>query len=323
MPDETGLLRRVMVPLDGSPLAERALVPAARLAEAAGAQLRLVTVKPPASTVSLPPERRHAVETVDEFLEKGLRDYLTTQVAALPATMRHPVQIAILDGWPPESLAAHAHATGVDLIVMTTHGRGGFSRFWLGSVADELLRRTGCPILLLRANGSERDGEFRRILVALDGSPASEALLPPVLQIAALHPGARCMLACVVEPPAPLLFRMAGASPQARQRWADEARESATARLEHLAEPLRKQGVTVEVRVVVGEGISERIVEVAVEDRSDLIVMGTYGARGLERLVLGSVADKVLRASATAVLVVPLGHKLGESRTMAEPQSQG
>ncbi|MGH7499393.1 MAG: universal stress protein [Gemmatimonadales bacterium] len=320
MPDETRVFRKVMVPLDGSPLAERALVPAAKLAERAGAQLLLVTVKPPASTVRLPPESRRAHERVDDFLEKRLRGYLAAQVAALPATMSHPVQIAVLDGWAPESLAAHAHAADIDLIIMTTHGRGGASRFWLGSVADELLRRTSCPVLLLREGGAGADGEFQRILVALDGSLLSEALLPPALAIAALHKEGRCTLVHVVEPPPSLLFRMAGLSSLAGQRWTDDQRESATSHFAHLADRLRHSGVPAEVRVVVGEGVGEHIVSVIEEVHNDLTVVGTYGARGLERIVLGSVADKVVRGSAAAVLVVPLWHVSGESRTVARPR---
>ncbi len=323
MPDEIRVFRNVMVPLDGSPLAERALATGARLAESAGAQLRLVTVKPPASTVSMPHDGLRAYGSAAEFLEKSLGDYLTAQASALPTTLSRPVETVVLSGWAPESLAAYAHARDIDLVVMTSHGRGGFSRFWLGSVADELLRRVGCPVLLLRGDATNRDGGFRRIMIALDGSPPSEALLPPALAIAALYPEAHCILAQVVEPPAPLFFRMAGASPQVIQRWADEARESATSRLEHLAIRLGKRGVEVEVRVVVGEGVGERIVELAAETRCDLTVVGTYGARGLERIVLGSVVDKVVRGSATAVLVVPLRHAAGESRTVAEGRSGG
>ena len=98
------------------------------------------------------------------------------------------------------ALAAHARASHAQLVVLTTHGRGGFERAWLGSVADEMSRVSPVPILLVRPEPAKAPGRFRRILVPLDGSPLAEAILDHAIRIARLEPEAEIVLLDVVQP---------------------------------------------------------------------------------------------------------------------------
>ncbi len=202
---------------------------------------------------------------------------------------------ALIRGSAPSALAAYADEHKIDLVVMTTHGRGGLSRFWLGSVADRLLRRIATPVLLLRPGSTSPPGQFHCVLIALDGSPRSEASIAPALPLARTTAGTRLVLAHVLEPTPTLLG----------PAWVEEECRRITEHFEQLANRLRMRGYTATVRVVTGEGTAARIHALARLEGADLIVVGTHAARGAERLILGSVADKVVRGATQPVLVVP------------------
>lgn len=294
--------RTLLVPLDGSALAEQALVPAAQLAKSAGASLHLAMVEPPVSVMAMAQERSGDVApTSADELRLGYRQYLVTMAEAVCTTHGVRTGWALLAGWPPRSLAAFVREHHIDLVVMTTHGRGGVSRFWLGSVADELLRSVTSPVLLFRP-GNAPPSHFERILIAVDGSAASEEALEPGAAAGLLREGSRITLAQVVEPPSGMLSRTLLLP--TFDRTAME-REAATARLAQLAKQLREGGLAADVKVVIGAGVAAQILELARAEGSDLIVVGTHGAGGVERLLLGSVADKVVRGATQPVLVVP------------------
>jgi nucleotide-binding universal stress UspA family protein len=259
-------LRALLVPLDGSRLAEQAVPVAAMLARLTGARLHFATAQPPLAE----------------------RDYLARNAEAVGTTHGVQTSTAILRGPAPLALAAYVEDQAIDLVVMTTHGRGGVSRLWLGSVADQLLRRTTAPVLLLRAGQATPSAGFHCILVGLDGSPESEAALGPALSLAATTPGSRVVLTQVIDPPVAELEMGPAAG------W-----------LEHLAHRVRLKGIPATARVLTGANVAERIHQLARATEADLVVVGTHATRGIERLALGSVADKVVRGADRAVLVVP------------------
>jgi nucleotide-binding universal stress UspA family protein len=237
-------------------------------------------------------------------LRAPLREYLVTTADELSTTHGLRTSWALLAGWPPRSLAAYVLQNHIDLVVMTTHGRGGFSRFWLGSVADELLRRVSSPVLLFRPSEAPPTA-FDRILIALDGSAASEAALESSLASGLLSQGSRITLAHVVESAAVTLSRLPRLPTLDFPDRTEVVRKAATARLEQIATRMRGGELPTDVKVVIGPGVAEQILELAASEGSDLIIVGTHGARGVERLLLGSVADKVVRGATQPVLVVP------------------
>jgi len=166
------MIRTILVPLDGSPMAEQALAPACRLAHQTGAGLVLLRAAPfgADSAASMSPPR---------VTKQVAQDYL--------ATIQHrlrdegiPVQTEALHTDPVGAIAYAARFHGADLIMMTTHGRTGFGKLMLGSVADQLLHETTVPLLLIRVTHEQAAGAvapFKRILVPLDGSKFSETAL--------------------------------------------------------------------------------------------------------------------------------------------------
>jgi nucleotide-binding universal stress UspA family protein len=294
---DSARVRTILVPLDGSDFAEDAIPVAADLAKRWGATVEFATVEPPLSTAVMSYDSPDAVMLTQDDLQEELHQYVASKADAVRTTHGIHASERVLRGLPAPALARHIDAHKIDLVVMTTHGRGGLSRFWLGSVADQLLRRSKVPVLLLRPGSTTAPGQFHRVLVALDGSPQSETVLDPAATLAGMTPGSMVVLVRVIDPP------LWTARPELEQA----ARRVAAHQLEGLAQRLRLRGTPVTVRVESGPTVAARILESADAVEADLIVVGTHGARGVERLVLGSVADKVVRGANRAVLVAPCG----------------
>lgn len=303
----------MLVPLDGSSLAEQALPCAGTLAHRSGMRVHLVTVFQPLP-VFLTRLAGSEEPLADPGLEQERRDqftqYLKETAEALGTTHGVETTFALLDGDPPRELAEHARLRHVGLIVMTTHGHSGVQRFWLGSAADRLLRRVNVPVLLLRSGTEPHPTEFRHLLVALDGSSEGEKVLEPAIGLGSLCRSSQITLVQVVEPPIPLITRMALSPARMRPHWRELEENGARSYLARVASGLRARGLEAKTEMIFARGAGEEIAQCARRLGADLIVVGTHGARGIERMLLGSVADKVIRAAQQAVLVVPT-HKEG------------
>lgn len=196
---------------------------------------------------------------------------------------------------------------GADLIVMTTHGRGPLSRSWLGSVADELVRRATKPILLVRPQEKARDLSvepvLRHILVPLDGSALAEKVLESAVALGSLFE-AHYLLAHIYEPLLDTsLDSVNDAAAADSEPTIEELRARAQDYLNRVAERLQQEGKTVQTQVVLGQHPASGILDTAQRSAVDLIALETHGRRGLSRLLLGSVADKVIRGASLLVLI--------------------
>ncbi len=241
------------------------------------------------------------------------REYL----ASLSRRMGLPEGLAIdhvqLEGDPGPALEGEVRRGRDDMVVMATHGRGTFSRMWLGSVADFLVRHLEVPVLMLRPDTPQVEGggdpsatlPFGHVLIPLDGSELAERILEPALELmrlSAVRPS-KVTLLTVVEPvlgggEAGLPFAVP-LDPALLQ----EHRAIAERRLRVVAERLSAGGVVVDTQVVSAAGAGAAIAAEAGRLGARLIAMTTHGERGLRRLVLGSVADKVVRSSHIPTLV--------------------
>jgi nucleotide-binding universal stress UspA family protein len=299
-----GGFHSILVPLDGHPLAEQALPVGRQVARRCGATLHLVTVQPPMSPLVLTSDVAAMAQEIEEDTAQAMRAYVE-RVAAMARCDDVTIASALLEGPPAECLAAYVRDHGIELVVMTTHGRGGLSRIWLGSVADRLLRTVDVPVLLLRARDIPQPVDYRRVLVAV-GERAELELIEPALTLGAVAGATSYVLVHVIEPPPPILPPVPVQAPLLGLEWIRARHDAAMGYLAPLAERLSEHGLSVETRVMVGGPVAAEILELARTTGADLIAMGTHGRRGLERLVLGSVADKVVRGGDTPVLVTPL-----------------
>jgi nucleotide-binding universal stress UspA family protein len=172
--------RSLLVPLDGSHFSEHALLAAAGIARRQGVTLMVVRVVP-----SSPAGERKNVEAADAQALQEARTYLRGVVHRLAGAMQVQAHDCVLNGEVVDSLLEYVGAQAIDLVVITTHRRRGLSRLWLGSIADELLRRLPIPLLLVRPQKSlpeySRKETFRNVLIPLDGSPEAKEIVNPVL----------------------------------------------------------------------------------------------------------------------------------------------
>ena len=167
------VFRSIVVPVDGSSLAEGAIPYALALAERTQSKVRFVLVHPG----QYPP-----------LLIDSARVYLAELTERFRTRMGASLTSIILNGPAASSLVQHVRDIGADLVVMTTHGRSGIERAWLGSVADEMIRSIEVPVIVLRprTDGTFPAFDMREILVPLDGSPLAETALGPAAVLAKL-----------------------------------------------------------------------------------------------------------------------------------------
>jgi nucleotide-binding universal stress UspA family protein len=283
-------LATILVPLDGSALAERALPYAVHLARAAGGRLVLIRATPAAAR---------------DDAEAALAATAQRLVAA-----GAPVESQARTGEAGAVILEAARAGGADLIAMATHGRSGLGRWLYGSVADRVMRHAPVPVLLVSATCERRwppapppgaaPGPPRRLLVPLDGSGLAEEALGPAGALADAL-GAGLLLAQAVPFPV-----VAYGSEQEYASYADDPdAEVGAAReyLEEVAAPLRAAGRDVEVRVEAGM-VVPTLARIERERDVEGVAMATHGRSGLARVVLGSVATGVLQLAHVPVLAV-------------------
>lgn len=299
------MLKTILVPVDGSRFAESALGHARRLARASGATIHLALVHHsiPAWNPAIGfPDGGAALER--ETREREER-YLAKLAAAVAAESGCEVKAAVLDGSPGEALVRHAGEVNADLVVMATHGRGPASRFWLGSTTDHVLRHVGVPLLAIRPlEGAEAGGatpSIRRILVPLDASERSRAVVEPAAELARLL-DAELLLLAVVEPAIGTMDPVLPFPSAIDPGVVESQRHEAQVRLDAVAAPLREGGLGVETRVAIAIGVAAAILEVLERDGVDMIAMSTHGEGGLRRAFVGSVTDKVIRGAQKPVL---------------------
>ena len=307
----------ILVPLDGSKAAEHALPTAVSLARRFEAALTIVHVHAPMWGVYGDGGLYDAL--LDRELRDGMKAYCDGMIQRLSAVTKASLSSVQLDGRAADAINRHAMDSGVDLIVMTTQGRGAMARFLLGSVADALVRQSQIPVLFVRPGESEADlnqaPEFGRMLIPLDGSQLAEQILEPATALAAATKAEVTLLRVVqqltADGYAPDSGRLSGLRPgllAQLQEMDRHERQRAEDHLNQLAEQLRQHSLNVQTRVISHSRPAAAILEDASAHGVDLIALATHGRGGLTRLLVGSVADKVLRGATTAVLVYrPVG----------------
>jgi nucleotide-binding universal stress UspA family protein len=253
-------------------------------------------------------------DPLETHIEKQRKAYLDGIRTRLEQEASVPVSAILSRGEIPAMLRATAQNEEADLIVMTTHARGAVGRFWLGSIADDLLRDCPVPILLVRPTEEPLDLKakpaMKHFLVPLDGSALAEQMLEPATALGELA-GADYTLLRVVKPVLPTPYPREGGTleeeaaamleriDQLQNQLENDAREY----LERVAVKLRGRGLTVRTRVAMEAQPGAAILHEAAASNADVIALATHGRRGLARLFLGSVADKVVRGSSVPVLV--------------------
>jgi nucleotide-binding universal stress UspA family protein len=217
--------------------------------------------------------------------------YLDSTARWLGAVSPVTICTSLVAGFEAGGILDHIGANRPDLIVMATHGRGAVGRLVLGSIADQLIRQSGVPVLLIHPPAEPRSVQLipepapQNILVPLDGSALAEQILPPATELARLFQSEITLL------------RVVESDGLAQREKAD-----AEAYLERMAARLLELDVPVRSRVVVGWQAAPVILDEA-NCNSDLVALATHGRGGLRRMLFGSIADQVVGGTVCPALV--------------------
>jgi nucleotide-binding universal stress UspA family protein len=283
------MFKKILVPLDGSQLSQRALEPALELSRQTGAELLLVRV-PTADTLSF---------AVSEAKQREIAQDALVYLETIRQSNDQPqlnIRTEVLDGDVASAIVDAARAEQVDLIVMSTHGYSGLTRWVLGSVTEKVLRSAPCPVMAIRAAR-----RLQRSLITLDGSPLAERAIEPGLSLAQSLKIEVTLLRCVpyIATNGELDEHERGLSRRLQEDLISEAKEYLQARSASSAH----SDLAIKTAVQIGSP-ADSILEYIETYGIDLIVMATHGRTGLKRWVYGSVTAKVLRSVSCSLLVI-------------------
>jgi nucleotide-binding universal stress UspA family protein len=314
------MFTRILVPLDGSDRAEQAIPVAARIARAANGTVILVQVTTFPSnffTEGKYPSQIYSEDLIEEG--KALAANYLYNVSKKPELVDLKTETRVEYGDAAQSILAAVEPLEVDLIAMCSHGYTGFKRWALGSVARKIIPHSSVPVLVLRDGGSTLSVKPPYALVALDGSPVSEEVLGPVIQLmAALAPSEEKTLHLIHVVELPLTYGRIGIHAYVNQ-MKEEVKRQSQAYLAAVAERFTHgdvSGLTVTTSIAVNVDVAEALVQVAQQQllaggHFDLVAMATHGRSGLQRLLMGSMTDHVMSATKLPMLVV---HPSGQSK---------
>lgn len=289
------MYKRILVPLDGSKLAELALPYVEELAGVFNSEVVLIGIFEPGES-----QYSHMYQLYIEKMAEAVRNRIKK------VGSRVIVRPVVLDGRPAEGIIDYAEKNDVSLIIMVSHGRSGIMSWTLGSVANKVLQRTGTPILLIRAKASQLEagaqGLFNRILVPLDGSDVGEVVLPHVRQLTEKLESEVILLQVVA--PGQHVHTVGGLD---YVRFAEQQIESMKAEAKEYLDKVSKRlagtkGI-MRSEVRVGDTAHE-IIKFADEANIRLVTISSHGRSGIRQWISGSITHKILHAGNTPILLV-------------------
>ena len=284
------MYKRLLVPLDGSKLAEAALAFAKQLSGRLKLDVTFLHIC--GSDESQFASMHHAyVDWVADNMKRQLEE------AGIPVDTRGELVV----GHPAEEILQYAQKNRIDLILMASHGRSGVMRWALGSVADKVVRATNRPVALIRAKGARSDvrekGILNRVLVPLDGSKGSEAIIPYIEELASKLKTEVILLRIVAAD-----FTIVG---DWQMKELESFRASAKDYIESVVAKLKQKGINAKAEFIGGtENTAEVIIRRADELNVDAVAMSTHGRSGVGRWAFGSITERVLQAGTTPLLLV-------------------
>jgi len=293
------MIATILVPLDGSSLAEQALTVADQLARRVNARIILVrapNMEPAYATA----ESAYGLIYREQALGRAsaeAKDYLKS-IQSLQAVRGHTVATVVVEGDAASAVVDVASQIKADIITMSSHGYSGLTRWLLGSVTEKVLRASTCPVLVVRSRRP-----IQRVLVTLDGSELSERSLAPALDVAQALGAQVSLLRVVPEFRVEQLRDLDEFEYGLGPRLVEEMHADAETYLRRVAGSFAERGIAVTSEVRFGAAAAA-ILSYAENHAIDLIAMATHGRSGVQRWVYGSVTEKVLRAGEYSMLVV-------------------
>ncbi len=306
------MYRRVLVPLDGSELAEVVFPYAKELAGRLGTEVVLLHIANPTLRDFEPMTRAYVAHTAD-LIRRAAEE---VQRSAHPKDPK-PIQVTgeLANGYPAEEILRYAEEKDFDLILVARHGRSGKVPWAIGSVADKIMRTAKEPVWLVPIPETGQlpfdQWPSRTIVAPLDGSELAESTLPHLEALAGLGSPEQVnvTLLRICEPPSmptyytPELSEVPLSWGQYAQQETNRCKQSSAEYLSRLEARFKAAGVNVRSEVVVGKA-SDEVINCVKRNPYCIVAMATHGRSGLSRLVYGSVAASVLIGVTNPIFMV-------------------
>lgn len=296
------MYKRILVALDGSQLSECILPYARFFAKTLKVPVELVRVVGPEALTPLSDAQHARYNDVMRAEKKTAGDYLRGLAASFADPSEVDCRVEV--GKPAEIIVNRAEAHPDTLIAMSTHGRSGVGRWLIGSVADKVLQATASPLLLVRTSEKNETSEaapFKTVVVPLDGSALAEVVMPHVTELAKKM-NFELVLLRVCSLPTPV-YTTQEYMPDLGEIW-DQMKKEAKGYLDEKVRQLQKEGVRRVSSVAVEGEAAEKIIDLARKNFHSLVAMCTHGRTGIDRWVLGSITERVVRHVSEPVLVI-------------------
>jgi nucleotide-binding universal stress UspA family protein len=283
------VLRKILIPLDGS-----------RTAEAVLPYIKYLTSRFNSETevlgVGIGNRNRRVNRLLNEYIDNTVSNLKAAEIEA---------EAVIIYGSAADKILNYSKQNDIDLILMATHGRSGVKRWWMGSIAEKIISRSITPILLVpskkqKSTQIKEITSIDRILIPLDGSTTGQTALDHI-ELIARETGATISLIQVISTSGSMEVNLLGSA-----NWNGffkAVKGAASDYLQCLVEELKGHGISAKYDILVGNPAAE-IIEYARKNKVDLIAMSTHGRTGLARWVLGSVTDKVLHGAGMPMWLV-------------------
>ena len=295
------MLDHILVPLDGSLLAECVLSHAVALAQVFETRLTLLRVVERDQATGL----KRAIDPLQWQIRKvETGAYLDRLVARLNRVGLQAEKV-ILEGLPQERIVEFTRDHGIGMIIISTHGQSGLSGWNVSSVVQKVILHAHVPMMIVRAHTSPATDiaqmRYRRVLVPLDGSRRAECVLPLAKGLALFHNAEVVLVHVVVKPEIP---RHTPPSAEERQ-LVDRLTELNRARASEYLERLRAQlSLDIEARVIVGDAPAASLHDVVAQEDADLVALSAHGYTSGTMWPYGSIALNFIAYGTTPLLIV-------------------
>jgi nucleotide-binding universal stress UspA family protein len=289
------MFRKILVPLDGSKLAEQILPLVQSLAQITQASVELLRVNEPEQMTAYAPAFRDG-----DYLEEIAKKFFSP-----PTSVDKTVGV----GQPAIIIVDRASSDPACLIAMATHGMSGIRRWLIGSVASKVAQTAANPLLLIRPAESAEPAalsQLKTIFVPLDGSGLAERALRHAVELAK-RMKCEIHLMRIYTLPANAYVLADGVISQGAAQYREAAQQEAASYLDGKVEELRADGLERVIATAIEGDPASEIIDIDVKTPNSLIVMSTHGRSGVGRWVLGSVAEKVIQHSGAPVLLIRAG----------------
>jgi nucleotide-binding universal stress UspA family protein len=298
------MIQHILAPLDGSNLAECILPHTQAVASAFSARVTLLHV------LEFPHVKgnEQAIDPLDWHLKKREAEAYLDHVAARLRENNLQVEEVIMDGLPAECVIDFAKRNEVDLIVLSTHGQSGLSRWNISSVVQKIVLHSYKSTLLVRAyrsTGTEFEGiRYHRVFVGLDCSMRAEYILPVAIKLAQFHKAQLILGTVIRKPEMPHRFPLSEEDENLIMRVVDRNYHAASHYFGQLYSMLSLQGIDLQTRIVISNNVMSALHEMVEQENADLVMLAAHGYSGEGRWPYGSIATSFIFHGNTSLLIM-------------------